>query len=46
MVIELGDDQGWHLYRQRNTDDSIQFVVNRQIIPDNYGDFVARYLTS
>ncbi|MGO0153886.1 phage tail protein, partial [Salmonella enterica] len=26
-VIELDDDQGWHLYSQRNTDGSIQFVV-------------------
>ncbi|EDA1042652.1 phage tail protein, partial [Salmonella enterica subsp. enterica] len=32
-VIELGDDQGWHLYSQRNTDGSIQFVVNGQVIP-------------
>ncbi|MDJ8697886.1 tail fiber protein, partial [Salmonella enterica] len=45
-VIELGDDQGWHLYSQRNTDGSIQFVVNGQIIPDNYGNFDARYLAS
>ncbi|EJS3071656.1 prophage tail fiber N-terminal domain-containing protein [Salmonella enterica] len=45
-VIELGDDQGWHLYRQRNTDGSIQFVVNGQVIPDNYGNFDARYLSS
>ncbi|HIA1543880.1 TPA: hypothetical protein ACWPCW_002047 [Salmonella enterica] len=44
-VIELDDDQGWHLYSQRNTDGSIQFVVNGQIIPDNYGNFDARYLT-
>ncbi|EDV9461107.1 phage tail protein [Salmonella enterica subsp. enterica serovar Havana] len=45
-VIELHDDQGWHLYSQRNTDGSIQFVVNGQVIPDNYGNFDARYLTS
>ncbi|QQI37174.1 phage tail protein [Salmonella enterica] len=45
-VIELNDDQGWHLYSQRNTDGSIQFVVNGQVIPDNYGNFDARYLTS
>lgn len=45
-VIELDDDQGWHLYSQRNTDGSIQFVVNGQIIPENYGNFDARYLTS
>ncbi|EEN5792253.1 hypothetical protein C3N86_16670 [Salmonella enterica subsp. enterica serovar Litchfield] len=45
-VIELDDDQGWHLYSQCNTDGSIQFVVNGQVIPDNYGNFDARYLTS
>ncbi|EGI7281754.1 phage tail protein [Salmonella enterica subsp. enterica serovar Eko] len=45
-VIELGDDQGWHLYSQRNPDGSIQFVVNGQVIPGNYGNFDARYLTS
>ncbi|EBN5760344.1 phage tail protein [Salmonella enterica] len=27
-VIELDDDQGWHLYSQRNTDGSISFTVN------------------
>ncbi|EDR3242573.1 phage tail protein, partial [Salmonella enterica subsp. houtenae] len=27
-VIELSDDQGWHLYSQRNTDGSISFSVN------------------
>lgn len=45
-VIELGDDQGWHLYSQRDPDGSIQFVVNGQVIPDNYGNFDARYLSS
>ncbi|EDG3703774.1 phage tail protein [Salmonella enterica] len=45
-VIELSDDQGWHLYSQRNTDGNIQFVVNGQVIPDNYGNFDARYLSS
>lgn len=30
-VIELGDDQGWHLYSQRNPDGSIVFVVNGDI---------------
>ncbi|ENU6840752.1 phage tail protein [Salmonella enterica subsp. enterica serovar Muenster] len=45
-VIELDDDQGWHLYSHRNSDGSIQFVVNGQVIPDNYGNFDARYLTS
>ncbi|EBS8061091.1 shikimate transporter [Salmonella enterica] len=45
-VIELGDDQGWHLYSQRNPDGSIQFVVNGHIIPTNYDNFDARYLTA
>ncbi|EDF7974194.1 hypothetical protein B4V93_16720 [Salmonella enterica subsp. diarizonae] len=45
-VIELDDGQGWHLYSQRNPDGSIQFVVNGQVIPDNYGNFDARYLAS
>ncbi|EON3176514.1 phage tail protein, partial [Salmonella enterica] len=27
-VIELSDDQGWHLYSQRNADGSISFTVN------------------
>ncbi len=26
-VIELGDDQGWHLYSQRNPDGSIQLCL-------------------
>ncbi|ENR1920468.1 hypothetical protein ACEUIR_004610, partial [Salmonella enterica] len=30
-VIELDDDQGWHLYSQRNPDGSIRFVVNGEI---------------
>lgn len=30
-VIELDDDQGWHLYSQRNPDGSIVFVVNGDI---------------
>ncbi|HGP2387704.1 TPA: prophage tail fiber N-terminal domain-containing protein, partial [Salmonella enterica] len=41
-VIELDDDQGWHLYSQRNPDGGIQFVVNGQVIPGNYGNFDAR----
>ncbi|EDD5386199.1 phage tail protein [Salmonella enterica subsp. enterica serovar Enteritidis] len=45
-VIELSDDQGWHLYSQRNSDGSIQFVVNGQITPTNYGNFDSRYLTA
>ncbi|EHW8415146.1 phage tail protein [Salmonella enterica] len=28
IVIELSDEQGWHLYSQRNTDGSISFTVN------------------
>ncbi|EJY7488074.1 hypothetical protein OHE59_004653, partial [Salmonella enterica subsp. enterica serovar Thompson] len=34
-VIELGDDQGWHLYSQRNTDGSVVFVVNGDITANN-----------
>ncbi|EAA7932117.1 hypothetical protein ID86_22180 [Salmonella enterica subsp. enterica] len=30
-VIELNDDQGWHLYSQRNTDGTIRFTVNGDI---------------
>ncbi|ENS5394766.1 hypothetical protein ACE1OX_004147 [Salmonella enterica] len=30
-VIELDDDQGWHLYSQRNPDGSILFFVNGDI---------------
>ncbi|EHR1128927.1 phage tail protein [Salmonella enterica] len=30
-VIELNDDQGWHLYSQRNPDGSIVFTVNGDI---------------
>ncbi|EHY9252156.1 phage tail protein [Salmonella enterica] len=30
-VIELDDDQGWHLFSQRNTDSSILFEVNGRI---------------
>lgn len=31
-VIELDDDQGWHLYSQRNHDGSILFTVNGDIM--------------
>lgn len=31
-VIELGDDQGWHLYSQRNPDGSVLFTVNGDIM--------------
>ncbi|EIS6338289.1 hypothetical protein L0B46_004508 [Salmonella enterica] len=30
-VVELDDDQGWHLYSQRNPDGSILFTVNGEI---------------
>lgn len=30
-VVELDDDQGWHLYSQRNTDGSILLTVNGDI---------------
>ncbi|EBZ6264734.1 hypothetical protein IIJ84_001141 [Salmonella enterica subsp. enterica serovar Oranienburg] len=30
-VVELDDDQGWHLYSQRNPDGSILFMVNGEI---------------
>ncbi|EEJ6100763.1 hypothetical protein GTM63_004557 [Salmonella enterica] len=30
-VVELDDDQGWHLHSQRNTDGSILFMVNGEI---------------
>ncbi|EFU5483454.1 hypothetical protein HT342_003970 [Salmonella enterica subsp. enterica serovar Muenchen] len=30
-VVELDDDQGWHLFSQRNTDGSILFEVNGRI---------------
>ncbi|HHA3412327.1 TPA: hypothetical protein ACODJW_002962 [Salmonella enterica subsp. enterica serovar Muenchen] len=34
-VIELDDDQGWHLYSQRNPDGSIVFTVNGDITAAN-----------
>ncbi|ENR0131542.1 phage tail protein [Escherichia coli] len=43
VVAELGDDSGWHFYSQRNTDNSITFAVNGQVIPSDYGNFDARY---
>ncbi|EDY1994453.1 hypothetical protein GTD56_000773 [Salmonella enterica subsp. diarizonae] len=33
-VVELDDDQGWHLYSQRNPDGSILFTVNGAIMAD------------
>ena len=43
-VVELSDDKGWHLYSQRNTDNSVTFAVNGQVIPSHYGNFDARYV--
>ncbi|EHS0039252.1 prophage tail fiber N-terminal domain-containing protein [Salmonella enterica] len=43
-VIELDDDQGWHLYSQRNTDGSISFRVNGQMEPNSYSNFDSRYV--
>ncbi len=40
-VVELDDDQGWHLYSQRNPDGSILFTVNGDIMVNrklNVGD--------
>ncbi|EKS7702349.1 hypothetical protein QCL74_001940 [Salmonella enterica] len=45
-VIELDDDQGWQFFSQRNNDGSVQLEVNGRIIPANYSNFDARYLTS
>ncbi|EJW5855354.1 phage tail protein [Escherichia coli] len=45
VVVELGDDSGWHFYSQRNTDNSITFAVNGQMVPSDYGNFDARYQT-
>ncbi|WBM89134.1 phage tail protein [Escherichia coli] len=45
LSAELGDDSGWHFYSQRNTDNSITFAVNGQMVPSNYGNFDARYQT-
>ncbi|EDY5735385.1 hypothetical protein GQ105_004281 [Salmonella enterica] len=45
-VIELNDDQGWQFFSQRNNDGSVQLEVNGRIIPANYSNFDARYLTS
>ncbi|EDZ1184701.1 shikimate transporter [Salmonella enterica] len=43
-VIELDDDQGWHLYSQRNTDGSISFRGNGQMEPNSYSNFDSRYV--
>ncbi|EPE9655130.1 tail fiber protein [Escherichia coli] len=44
VVAELGDDAGWHFYSQRNTDNSITFAVNGQVLPSNYSNFDSRYV--
>ncbi|EAW6133273.1 phage tail protein [Salmonella enterica] len=43
-VIELSDDQGWHLYSQRRPDGGIELSVNGNIYPGNYSNFDARYV--
>lgn len=42
-VIELDDDQGWHLYSQRNTDGSVVFYVNGDIHANTLGAGAAIY---
>ncbi|MEF9640575.1 phage tail protein [Escherichia coli] len=44
VVVELGDEAGWHFYSQRNTDNSVIFSVNGQIQPSNWGNFDSRYV--
>ncbi|EGG4157761.1 phage tail protein [Salmonella enterica] len=43
-VIELSDEQGWHLYSQRRPDGGIELSVNGNIYPGNYSNFDARYV--
>ncbi|ECL5812358.1 phage tail protein [Salmonella enterica] len=43
-VVELSDDQGWHLYSQRRPDGGIELSVNGNIYPSNYSNFDARYV--
>ncbi|HFJ1135717.1 TPA: phage tail protein [Salmonella enterica] len=43
-VIELDDDQGWHLYSQRRPDGGVELSVNGNIYPGNYSNFDARYV--
>lgn len=43
-VIELSDDQGWHLYSQRRPDGGVELGVNGNIYPGNYSNFDARYV--
>ncbi|EEL9715632.1 phage tail protein [Salmonella enterica subsp. enterica serovar Typhimurium] len=45
-VIELDDDQGWQFFSQRNNDGSVQLEVNGRIIPANYSNFDARYVSA
>lgn len=44
-VIEAGDERGFHYYSQRNTDGSISLVTVGEVVPGNYTNFDARYLT-
>ncbi|EHW90503.1 bcv protein [Escherichia coli DEC10E] len=44
IVVELGDDSGWHFCSQRNTDNSVIFAVNGQIQPSNWGNIDSRYV--
>nr|WP_239652767.1 phage tail protein [Salmonella enterica] len=46
-VIELDDDQGWHLYSQRNPDGSIVFTVNGDITANTLraGGAITRLIT-
>ncbi|ELW8594589.1 phage tail protein [Salmonella enterica] len=43
-VVELSDDQGWHLYSQRRPDGGIELSVNGNIYLGNYSNFDARYV--
>ncbi|EMG8599683.1 phage tail protein [Salmonella enterica] len=45
-VIELDDDQGWHLYSQRNPDGSIVFTVNGDITANTLRAGGAIYLNN
>ncbi|EEL7275941.1 phage tail protein [Salmonella enterica] len=42
-VVELDDDQGWHLYSQRNTDGSVVFYVNGDIYANTLNAGAAIY---
>lgn len=44
-VIEAGDEQGFHYYSQRNPNGSISLVTVGEVVPGNYTNFDARYLS-